>query len=161
MEWDGEYRRYRNLYRRAYSDSRRGKRLLFVAQSERDIIGQIFVQLQTELHSPSSTGPVGYLYALRVRPPHRGQGIGTRLIQEAESRLVERGYQRALIAVAIENHAARRLYERLGYHVVGEDPGEWTYLDDEGNLREVHEPAFLLEKQLASARAQPPGSPAS
>lgn len=157
LEWEGEYRHFRNLYRRAYSDSLRGQRLLFVAELEQDIIGQVFVQLQTGHRSPASDGSMGYLYALRVRPAHRGHGIGTRLIEEAERSLVGRGYRRVLIAVSVENDGARRLYDRLGYRVVGEDPGDWTYIDDEGNLHEVHEPAFLMEKQLPSPLPGNPG----
>lgn len=149
MEWEGDYRRFRNMYRRAFSESLLGQRLLLVAEQDREIIGQIFVQLRSDPRLPANDPSMGYLYALRVRPQHRGRGVGTQLIGEAERQLVERGFRKVLIAVSMENDKARRLYQRLGYRVVGEDPGEWTYVDDEGNLREVHEPAFLMEKHLS------------
>jgi len=70
--------------------------------------------------------------------------------------LQERGYQRAIISVARRNDRARRLYERHGYVVFGEDPGRWTYEDEQGRIRSIHEPAYLLQKRLG-----PPGAGSS
>ncbi len=146
LEWEGEYRRYRVVYQRAYAESLRGRRVLLVAELQGLIIGQIFVQVDSTL--AAGRGEAAYLYALRVRPEYRGRGIGTDLVREAEALLRQRGYARALISVAKDNDAARRLYERLGFEVFGEDAGNWTYIDDQGQVQEVHEPAFLLEKLL-------------
>lgn len=146
LEWEGEYRRYRVVYQRAYAESLRGRRVLLVAELQGLIIGQIFVQVDATL--AAGRGEAAYLYALRVRPEYRGRGIGTDLVREAEALLRQRGYARALISVAKDNDAARRLYERLGFEVFGEDAGNWSFVDDQGQVQEVHEPAFLLEKQL-------------
>lgn len=146
LEWDGEYRRFRLVYQRAYTESIRGRRVLLVAEAQGYIIGQVFVQADSTFSGGS--GRSAYLYALRVRPEYRNCGFGTELVHEAESILRQRGFVRALISVAKGNHAARRLYERLGYEVFGEDAGSWSYFDDQGQVQEVHEPAFLLEKLL-------------
>jgi len=146
MEWEGEYRRYRVVYQRAYAESLRGRRVLLVAELQGLIIGQIFVQVDSTL--VAGRGGAAYLYALRVRPEYRGRGVGTALVQEAEALLRQRGFVRALISVAKENDAARRLYERLGFEVFGEDAGDWSFIDDQGRVQDVHEPAFLLEKLL-------------
>lgn len=146
LEWEGEYRRYRLVYQRAYSESLRGRRVLLVAEMHGQVVGQIFVQIDSALSGGS--GRAAYLHALRVRPEFRNRGIGTQLVQEAESILRRRGFNRGLISVAKDNDAARRLYERLGYEVFGEDAGNWSFLDENGQLQEVHEPAFLLEKNL-------------
>lgn len=146
IEWDGEYRRYRLVYQRAYAESLRGRRVLLIAEADGRVIGQIFVQVDSALSGGNNRA--AYLYALRVRPEYRNRGIGTELVREAESTLRQRGFVRALISVAKDNHAARRLYERLGYDVFGEDAGNWSYFDDRGHIQEVHEPAFLLEKML-------------
>jgi ribosomal protein S18 acetylase RimI-like enzyme len=92
----------------------------------------------------------GYLYAFRVMEMFRGHGIGTWLLQEAENIIVDRGLEWSTIAVAKENHSARRLYERLGYQKFAEDSGRWSYLDHKGIVRHVHEPCWLLEKHLQS-----------
>jgi len=88
------------------------------------------------------------LYAFRVKTPYRNQGVGSQLIHEAEQNLSNGGYVRAVISVEKQNVSARRLYERAGYAVVRENSGEWSYIDHEGKLQEVREPAFVLEKWL-------------
>jgi len=75
-------------------------------------------------------------------------GVGTHLITEAETMLREGGFRWATIAAAKENAGARRLYERLGYRVFAEDPGNWSYIDHAGSLRHVHEPCWIMEKRL-------------
>ena len=70
------------------------------------------------------------------------------MLTAAEADLVGRGYRRAVIAVAKTNPRALRLYENHGYRRIGQDPGKWSYLDHEGNLRTVSEPAHILEKSL-------------
>ena len=130
----------------AYAEALRGRRILLVAEAAGHVVGQIFVQIDSAFSA--GDGRAAYLYALRVRPEVRNRGIGTELVREAEAMLRQRGFLRALISVAKENQAARRLYERLGYQVFGEDPGNWSFFDDQGQVQEVHEPAFLLDKQL-------------
>ena len=146
LEWEGEYQRFRMVYQRAYADSLRGRRVLLVAEVLGQVVGQIFLQVDSAL--AGGDGRVAYLYALRVRPEYRNRGIGTELVREAEAILRQRGFSRALISVAKDNDAARRLYERLGFEAFGEDPGNWSFFDDQGQPQEVHEPAFLLDKML-------------
>jgi len=148
LEWEGEYVHYRRLFKKAVAEARRGRRLLLLAEVDRQIVGQVFVQLSTRPAFSASGCSSGYLYAFRVKEPHRRQGIGTQLILEAESRLRRLGYGRAVISVAKPNTAARRLYQRLDYRVFAEDPGEWSYVDHLGQVRKVREPAFVLEKRL-------------
>lgn len=146
LEWEGQYVHYRRLFKKAVAEARRGRRLLLLAEVEGQIVGQVFAQLSTRPAFSASGCTSGYLYAFRVKEPHRNQGIGTQLILEAESRLRRLGYGRVVISVAKRNSAARRLYERLDYRIFSEDPGEWSYVDHLGQVREVHEPAFVLEK---------------
>ena len=148
LEWEGQYVHYRRLFKKAVAEARRGRRLLLLAEVEGQIVGQVFVQLSTRPAFSASGCTSGYLYAFRVKEPHRNQGIGTQLIREAESRLRRLGYDRVVISVATRNTAARRLYERLDYRIFSEDPGEWSYVDHLGQVREVREPAFVLEKWL-------------
>lgn len=148
LEWEGEYIHYRRLFKKAMAEARRGRRLLLLAEVDGKIIGQIFAQLSTRPAFSAPGSASGYLYAFRVKEPHRNLGIGTQLIQEAESRLRRLGYSRVVISVAKRNTSARRLYQRLDYRIFSEDPGEWSYVDHFGRVREVREPAFVLEKWL-------------
>lgn len=148
LEWDGEYRKYRRVYQRAMEEARQGRRLLFVAEIGEEIVGQIFVQFSRHRSRKSGRVSTGYLQSFRIKPPFRNHGIGTRLIRRAEEELMERGYKRAIIAVAQDNQDARRLYERNGYSIFRDDPGEWSFIDDQGMPQYVSEPAYLMEKEL-------------
>jgi len=148
LEWEGEYARYRAVYRAAWNDVRRGERAILVAEAEGRIVGQIFVHFTSPWPIPGSDRSAGYLYAFRVRPSHRGRGIGRSLLAEAEATLAAAGVGHAVIAVAKANPDARRLYERMGYAWLAEDPGTWSYRDEGGRSRTVIEPADLLLKDL-------------
>jgi len=62
---------------------------------------------------------VGYIQSVAVRDDCRGRGLGTALIEFAERRIL-RETPNVFICVSSFNPDARRLYERLGYTVVGE-----------------------------------------
>jgi [ribosomal protein S18]-alanine N-acetyltransferase len=62
---------------------------------------------------------VGYIQTVLVQPDRRGHGIGSRLLEFAEQRIM-RESPNVFMCVSSFNDAARRLYERLGYKVVGE-----------------------------------------
>ena len=62
---------------------------------------------------------VGYIQSVAVREDCRGRGVGTVLIEFAERRIL-RETPNVFICVSSFNPGARRLYERLGYHAVGE-----------------------------------------
>ena len=149
LEWDGEYTHFRRLYKEIYEGADKGRAIMWVADlNGTTIIGQLFVQLssaRTELANGTSRA---YIYSFRIQPPYRDKGLGTYMLQIAEKDLVERGFQWVTLNVARDNPDARRLYERLGYRVIAMEPGNWTYRDDHGITREVHEPAWRMEKRL-------------
>jgi ribosomal protein S18 acetylase RimI-like enzyme len=148
LEWYGQYTHYRNLFRKAYREQLLGKRVILVADSNHFPIGHIFIQFIDPDWNDIFGKRRAYLYSLRVMEMFRGYGIGTRLIQQAEEIMLDRDCDLAMIAVSKENHRARRLYERLNYRVFGDDAGNWSYLDHEGRTRYVHEPCWLLQKEI-------------
>lgn len=62
---------------------------------------------------------VGYIQSVCVAPGRRGLGLGRRLMAFAEERIF-RETPNVFLNVASFNPEAQRLYERLGYEVVGE-----------------------------------------
>ncbi|MDX2159785.1 MAG: GNAT family N-acetyltransferase [bacterium] len=142
LEWYGQYAHFRNLFRKTFREQQKGRRLMLIAECNQFPVGHIFMQTGSE--KPYCT----YFYSFRVMEHFRGCGIGTRLIQEAETIALTYGYRRAAIAAAKDNPGARRLYERMGYQVMGEDAGRWSYVDHENRVRHVHEPCWVLEKSL-------------
>ena len=59
-----------------------------------------------------------YIEHLAVLPERRGQGVGTQLIEFAESQARTKWLKRVTLDVEIGNEAARRLYERLGFETI-------------------------------------------
>ena len=148
LEWDGEYRRYRPVFRRAFEEMQQGRRILLVATAGGAIVGQVFIQLWSAETQYADGISRGYLYALRVRPGWQKQGLGTQLIAAAEEALRARGYRTAVIAAGKDNSGALRLYERLGYGIIAEDPGVWYFHDVNGQQQSVEEPCWVMEKSL-------------
>lgn len=62
---------------------------------------------------------VGYIQTICIHPDHRGRGLGSRMVEFAEQRILKE-VPNVFMCVSSFNHDARRLYERLGYQVVGE-----------------------------------------
>ena len=80
--------------------------LLYVFEDKGKIISSCTVDLSTELN---------YLYGLAVLKEHRGQGIGSSLVSYILQLLPTINQYDFQIAVDIDNIAARRLYEKLGF----------------------------------------------
>jgi len=79
---------------------------------------------------------VGHVASLAVRPAFRGRGVGKGLMKALEAELMARGARRLRLEVRESNMVARRLYEGLGYRVVGRLP---KYYGDEDGLLMVKE----------------------
>lgn len=62
---------------------------------------------------------VGYIQTVLVHPDRRGHGLGSALLEFAEQRILQES-PNIFMCVSSFNEGARRLYERLGYRVVGE-----------------------------------------
>jgi ribosomal protein S18 acetylase RimI-like enzyme len=149
LEWDGEYKHFRRLYTEIYQSASRGKAIMWVAELPSiGIIGQLFVQLTSSRQELADGVEKAYIYGFRIKPDYRGHGLGRRMMEVAENDLAQRRFQRVTLNVSRDNPQARRLYEKLGYQVVGMDPGQWSYLDHLGIRREVHEPAWRMEKLI-------------
>ena len=62
---------------------------------------------------------VGYIQSICVAPEWRGKGIGTLLLRFAEKRILSET-PNVFMCVSSFNKSAQRLYEKLGYEIVGE-----------------------------------------
>lgn len=85
-----------------------------------------------------------------VLPARQGCGIGTGLMEEAESRARESGS--ITLGVGIDNPGARRLYERRGYRYTGERTTTiYEYVDDQGYARTATETDESMVKVLPAS----------
>jgi len=71
--------------------------------------------------SDAVAAPVGAgeVYAIYLRPEHRGQGYGRALFTAAIGDLVERGYDPLVVWVFEANHDTRRFYAASGFQPDG------------------------------------------
>lgn len=155
LEWYGQFRHFRHVFRRSFQEQQTsGRRLLLVAEMNNFPIGRLFVSFRGKDPRLADGVSRGYLYSFSVMDMFQGQGIGTRLLLTAEQILRERQFHWATIAVAKDNSDALRLYRRHHYCMFAEDEGKWRYPDHRGILQHVHEPCWLLEKNLGARGTQ-------
>lgn len=141
LEWFGLITPYRELMERSFARAERGEVAYLVAEVNGFPVGQAQVDL-------TKYQGVGLIWALRVIPTMQGLGIGTKLIEAAEGLLRERGFHTAEIGVEIDNTAAKRLYERLGYVTVREVNESWDYTTPDGEHFIVNEHGWDMHKPL-------------
>ena len=149
LEWNGEYTHFRLLYRDIFQSSQQGDAILWVAElPDPGIIGQLFVQLISSRKELADGFQRAYIYGFRIKSDYRGLGMGSYMLKFVETDLANRGFHIAVLNVSRDNQDARLLYERQGYHVVAAEPGQWSYLDENGGRRWVNEPAWRMEKMV-------------
>jgi RimJ/RimL family protein N-acetyltransferase len=87
---------------------------------------------------------------LEVLGPFRRRGIGTALIRAGEDTPRRLGHERLALGVGVDNAAARRLYERLGYVDWGHGTvvGTWQERDHDGPPVTLSETLDTLVKCL-------------
>jgi ribosomal protein S18 acetylase RimI-like enzyme len=68
-------------------------------------------------HSDTTGGLEAWLLNQYVSEPHRGEGLGKRLMETAEQWAREQGLPRISLCVGKHNTIGQRLYSRLGYEV--------------------------------------------
>ena len=154
LEWDGAYQKYRRMYARLFKESQQKKVLMWLVEIPlQEIIGQAFVMLNSGEIDAADGFNRAYIFAFRVKPNWRNRGIGSYLMAHIEEELYKKGFRFATLNVAKENPDARRLYERLGYKVIGSRPGIWSFRDETGQIQHVNEPAWRMMKRLRSDQA--------
>jgi len=83
----------------------------YVALEGKDLVGFLILNMKGAF--------AGYIQTVCVAPEKRGHGIGAQMVSFAEERIF-RESPNVFLCVSSFNTGARRLYDRLGYHVVGE-----------------------------------------
>jgi ribosomal-protein-alanine acetyltransferase len=83
------------------------------AKADMEIAGFIIAQIEYEDRE------FGHIITLNVAPNYRKKGVATKLLAEVESFLKQRGVSECRLEVREDNHAAIKLYNKLGYRTIG------------------------------------------
>jgi len=86
---------------------------LLVAVDGPDYLGFVMFTVEASDYAQDTTR--GLIRNIYVAPEHRSNGVGTSLLEAAESRLTDRGVDRLVLEVMADNEPARRFYRRHGY----------------------------------------------
>lgn len=74
-----------------------------------------FVMFSPESNTYEQDVTRGVIHNLYVRESHRGEGVGTALVEAAETALADRGFEAVTLEVMAGNDAARRFYRDRGF----------------------------------------------
>ena len=104
---------------------------LIIAEAEGELVGYCLVLM-------SAATRLARIYSIAVSPAVRGQGVGEKLVREAEAEAVDAGRIIMRLEVREDNKGAIALYKRLGYRQFG------TYRD----YYEDHGDALRFERRI-------------
>lgn len=78
------------------------------------VVGYAYARLEPRSYN-ELLDACGKLHDVYVDEAARGRGLGEKLVREVVRRLTEKGAPRVLLLTAIQNEAAQRLFEKLGF----------------------------------------------
>lgn len=88
------------------------RRLVLVAEVDGAVVGMVTVQLVV---STAEGGDSGLVEDMVIDEPHRGAGLGRRLLEAAEAWARTRGATRLQLLADLANEPALRFYARMGW----------------------------------------------
>lgn len=87
--------------------------IALAAKTGTEVAGFVIAQVETD------DTEFGHIITLNVAPHFHHKGIATMLLGEMESLLRQRGISECRLEVREDNHAAIKLYHKLGYQTQG------------------------------------------
>ena len=97
-----------------------------VSEMDGKIVGAVWTRIMHDYGHVDDETPS---FAISLYKEYRGQGIGTRLMQEMLQVLKSKGFKRASLSVQKANYAVR-MYEKLGFQILKESEEEYIMICD-------------------------------
>ena len=123
-----------------------------VVEEAARIIGCVYVILVRPLAWPDAhdASQLPQISSFVVRADCRNQGAGTCLLGAVEEEVKSRGLKHLYLGVDHTDSGAIRLYDRLGYVTLSQQPyrSTWTTKDADGEVHEVVEWLIDMMKKL-------------
>ena len=109
---------------------------IMLVEEDGQIIGSVFVVFARPFRWPDAddTSQLPQIISFVVKEGHRNRGAGTYLVGAVEEEIRSRGLDRLYLGVNHRDPAAIRLYKRLGFATISDEPyrTSWTYKDKDG-----------------------------
>ena len=107
-----------------------------VAETDAEMVG--FIELAPKKLPYETDAPALELRRLYLRSSAHGRGIADELMKWALQEAGRRGARELVLSVFVENHRARRFYERYGFEAVGKyDFMVGSHADEDLILRHI------------------------
>ena len=149
IEWGSEYLRYRRVYREIYRNSLTGRTILLAAVTNSgQLIGQVFVTINPSHSYKLVPSQSLLLSSFRVKKEYRGLGVGSRLLKTCEDCAIDRKIGFLWLNCSKSNEKALNFYRKHGFEIFRFDPGDWQYIDHNGEIRREVDPAWSLSKRI-------------
>ena len=98
--------------------------ICFLAEVEGKVAGAVWVRVMEDYGHLEEGVPS---FAISLYKEYRNRGIGTALMERMLQELMERGYEKASLAVQKANYAVR-MYQKVGFEIVGENEEEYLMM---------------------------------
>ena len=95
-----------------------------VAEDDGKVIGAVWTRIMNDYGHVDDETPS---FAISLYNEYRGQGIGTKLMEQMLALLKEKGYKRASLAVQKANYAVK-MYKNVGFKTVDENDEEYILM---------------------------------
>ena len=100
-----------------------------VAEDDGRVVGTVWTRIMNDYGHVDDETPS---FAISLYKEYRGQGIGTRLMNEMLELLRSQGYKKASLAVQQANYAVR-MYEKVGFKTVDENDEDYIMVCEIGD----------------------------
>lgn len=94
-----------------------GQTGVIIAEIEGEVAGLVSYLIKPDLYEGA---PVSIIEELVVTGPHRGKGIGHKLLMTALNELTFKGIKTAVITVDKDNKIAQDMYYKTGFQDIGD-----------------------------------------
>jgi len=92
-----------------------------VTEVDGRVVGAVWVRIINDYGHVDDRTPS---FAISLYPDYRGLGIGTKMMKEMLTLLINKGYEKVSLSVQKANYAYK-MYLKVGFEIVGENEGEY------------------------------------